>query len=79
MSLPLLLIAHKILSAPNNEFYEHLALAISLSGQALFVRSVIEWESSALVWLIVAVSQVLLAYYMPSFLHRVFSTLFAAL
>ncbi|NQY87650.1 MAG: DUF4401 domain-containing protein [Colwellia sp.] len=79
ISLPLLLIAYSLLRAPNNEFYEHLALAISLSGQALLVRSVIEWESSALIWLTVAVSQVLLAYLMPSFLHRVFSTLFAAL
>lgn len=79
MSLPLLLIAHKILRAPNNEFYEHFALAISLSGQALFVRSVIEWDSFELVWFTVGVFQVLLAYFMPSFLHRVFSTLFAVL
>ena len=79
MSIPLLLIAHRILGTPNNEFYEHLALAISLSAQALFVRSVIEWESTGLIWFTVGIFQVLLAYFMPSFLHRVFSTIFAAI
>ena len=76
-SLPLLLIAYFILKTPNNEFFEHLALALSLSAQALFVRSVIEWESTSLIWLSVGLFQAFLVFIMSSFLHRVFSTMFA--
>jgi hypothetical protein len=79
MSLPLLLIGYYILRAPNNEFYEHLGLAISLAGQMLFVVSIIEWESAELIWLTVGIFQLILTYIMPSFLHRISSSFFAVL
>lgn len=79
LSLPLFISAYFILVIPKNEFYEHLALAMSLAGQALFFLSATELQYVPLVWFMVALLQMTLAYLMPSFLHKVFSTLFAAL
>lgn len=77
MSLPLLFIAHRILLTPKNEFYQHMALAISLVGQALLIVSIVEWQSPELIYLVVAVLQLALIYFMPSLLHRIFSTVIA--
>ncbi len=77
LSIPLFISAYLILRAPNNEFYEHLALALSLAGQGLFVLAIFEWDSVELIWLSVAILQALLTYFMPSFLHRIFSTIIA--
>ncbi len=79
MSLPLFATAYLILRAPNNEFYEHLALALSLAGQGLFVLSIFEWDAVELIWLCVGMLQALLVYFIPSFLHRIFSTIIATL
>ncbi len=79
MSLPLFIIAYYILRAPNNEFYEHLGLALSLAGQVLLVVSILEWNSPELIWLTVGGFQLLLTYFMPSFLHRIASSLFAVM
>ncbi|MCJ8318793.1 MAG: DUF4401 domain-containing protein [Colwellia sp.] len=77
ISLPLFFIAHRILLTPKNEFYQHLALALSLVGQAVFIFSIFEWQSPELICLVVALLQLLLICFMPSFLHRVFSTVIA--
>jgi hypothetical protein len=65
LSIPLFISAYLILRAPNNEFYEHLALALSLAGQGLFVLSIFEWDSVELIWLSVGILQALLTYFMP--------------
>ena len=54
-----------------------MALALSLVGQVVFVLSLFEWLSPELIYLVVASVQLLLIYFMPSFLHRVFSTVVA--
>jgi len=79
LSLPLFAGAYCILKIPKNEFYEHLALAMSLAGQALFLWSLIELQYAPLVWLMFGIVQLVLAYFMASFLHRVFSIVFAVL
>ena len=72
--------AFAILRVPKNEFVEHLALAVSLAGQALVVFAIFEIlnrnEKNA--WLLVALLQVPLAVVMPNFVHRVFSSFVAA-
>lgn len=76
----MLISAYFILKAPQSEFFEHIALAVSLSGQALIAWALfehLEYENEIL-WLVVAVIQLLLAWFMPSFLHRFFSALAAA-
>ena len=78
VSVVLIFIAYRILLRPNNEFYEHLGLAISISGQVLFIRVISDWESSLMISLTLAIFQGLLTYFMPSFLHRFFSTIFTA-
>lgn len=78
-SLPLFAISYVVLSKPNNEFFEHVALAISLAAQGLVVFALSQWLPRETIWLACAVLQWILAVLMPSFLHRVFSTVIASL
>lgn len=70
-----------ILRLPRNEFAEHLALAVSLAGQALAVYAIFEFvgDKDEVAWIIVALMQAVLACIMPNFLHRVFSSSFASI
>ncbi|GAA0813702.1 DUF4401 domain-containing protein [Colwellia asteriadis] len=77
MSFALFSGAYAILSTPKSEFFEHLALAFSLAGQALFCWALFSQNFDHNSWLILGVLQAILAYVMPSFLHRLFSTAFA--
>jgi uncharacterized membrane protein len=72
--------AFVILRIPKNEFFEHLALAVSLAGQALVVFAIFEISNhnEEIAWMLVALLQVSLAVIMPNFVHRVFSSFFAA-
>jgi len=73
--------AFAILHLPKNEFVEHLALAVSLTGQALVVWAIFKFvdQKDDVAWIFISLVQVVLALVMPNFLHRVFSSLFAAL
>jgi uncharacterized membrane protein len=68
-----------ILRGPKNEFVEHLALALSLAGQALvvFVIFRVADHNPKIAWLLVVALETPLAVIMPNFVHRVFSS-FAA-
>ena len=72
--------AFSIFRMPKNEFFEHLALALSLAGQALIVFAILNVFRSVDVvfWVLLALLQVPLAVFMPNFVHRVLSALFAA-
>ena len=71
--------AFAILRIPKNEFVEHLALAVSLAGQALVVFAIFKISNynEKIAWMLVALLQVSLAVIMPNFVHRVFSSFFA--
>jgi uncharacterized membrane protein len=73
--------AFAILRIPQNEFVEHLALAVSLAGQALVVFAVIEATDGdeKVAAILVAFLQAALSVVMPNFVHRVFSSSVAAL
>ncbi len=74
--------AYLLLRLKANEFLEHLGFALSLAGMALLVMSVdnlVIYHEEAIVWLLVAVVQLLLAFIMPNFVHRVFSSFMAAI
>jgi len=73
-------------SKKTNEFLEHLGLASSLAGQALLflaIMNVLDMFIDGLdgysFWLILGSIQLTLALFMPNFVHRIFSTLFAVL
>ncbi len=70
--------AYAILRIPKNEFFEHLALAVSLAGQALIAYSLLDSLSDKGAWFIFALAQVALAIVMPNFVHRFFSSYIAA-
>jgi uncharacterized membrane protein len=72
--------AFAILRIPNNEFVEHLALAVSLAGQAIVMYAIFRvfHRNEKIAWLLVAFLQVPLAIVMPNFVHRVFSSFAAA-
>jgi len=72
--------AYAILRIPKNEFIEHLALAVSLTGQALLVWAIFEFveQKDDIAWVIIALVQAFLAVVIPNFLHRVFSSSFSA-
>jgi len=71
--------AFKLLQSPNNEFIEHLAFAISLAGQALVVFSFFDITrfGDEGVWCLVLLLETILAFCMPNFVHRVFSSAIA--
>lgn len=73
--------AYAILRIPKNEFFEHLALAMSIAGQALAVWAFYEILNThgALLWALVALLEVLLAVIMPNYVHRVLSSYAAAI
>ena len=72
--------AYAILRIPKNEFVEHLALAMSIAGQALAIYAFFEILDThgALLWALVALLQILLAVIMPNDVHRVWSSYAAA-
>lgn len=68
--------AFAILKIPKNEFFEHVGLAVSLAGQGLLVWGMVNISNAhdETVWLLVAFMQIMLAAFMPNFIHRVFSS-----
>ncbi|MES9883851.1 MAG: DUF4401 domain-containing protein [Sedimenticola sp.] len=73
--------AYTLLRIPRNDFFEHLALAVSLAGQALVVWAIfdITKANNVMGWTLVALLQAPLAVVMPNFIHRVFSSFFSAI
>lgn len=69
--------AFAILRMPKNEFFEHLGLAVSLAGQALLVFTIfsMDGDDDDISWMLVALMQMPLVLFMPSFVHRVLSCL----
>ncbi len=72
-------VAFALLRVPKNEFYEHVALAVSLAGQALVVWAIFENSKHETSWLLTSIFQLALVLVMPNFIHRVFSSFFAAI
>ena len=80
----LVVCAYFILRVPKNEFFEHTGLAISLAGQALVVYSFVGGSlfgdhSDYISWFFIGIFHTVLAILMPNFVHRVFSSAFAAI
>lgn len=73
--------AYALLRRPQSIFLEQLVLAFSLAGQLLVAYAIGRWidDINALFWVGLLVLHALLAVLMASNLHRIFSTLFAAL
>lgn len=77
----MIVVAYKFLGVRKNEFYEHLALSISLAGQVLVIWSffkLIEHDRTLLLMLITLL-QAGLALVMPNFIHRVGSSMVAGI
>jgi uncharacterized membrane protein len=70
--------AFALLRMPKNEFYEHVALAVSLAGQALIAWPLFDNIDRGTDWLLISIFQSLLALLMPNYIHRVFSSFLAA-
>lgn len=73
--------AYALLRQQQSIFLEQLVLALSLAGQLLVAYAIARWldDVNALFWACLLVLHALLAVLMASQLHRIFSTLFAAL
>ena len=73
--------AYALLRAGKKPFVEHLALAVSLAGQAWVVWALFPCarRDDTVAWILVALLQALLAAVMPHFVHQVFSSFAAAL
>lgn len=70
--------AYALLRIPKNAFFEHVALAVSLEGQALVVLAIFVYSPESINWVLVTVFQLVLAMAVPNFVHRVFCSFFAA-
>lgn len=71
-------VAFALLRMPKNEFYEHVALAISLAGQGLIAWAIFDSTSKEASWILASIFQLGLALVMPNYIHRVFSSFVAA-
>ena len=78
-SLVLLFMSFRILKAPNNEFFEHLALALSFVAQALFTWTLAELKHQEAMFFASSLFQALLVFIMPSLFLRICSTIFCAI
>lgn len=73
-------IAYAIFRSAKNDFTEHLALAISLAGQAWIVFAFFDLiNTETLPIILTSFFQVFLVALMPNYLHRVFSSFCAAI
>ena len=74
-------VSYKLLSARKNEFYEHMALSVSLAGQALVIFAFIKlYDSNITTFLtLIVILQATLAIVMPNFVHRVGSSMAAGI
>ena len=70
--------AFVLLKRPKNEFYEHVALAVSLAGQVLIAWTIFDNSNEESAWFLACVFQFILTLVMPNFIHRVFSSFFTA-
>ena len=72
--------AFGILRLPGNEFVEHLALATSLAGQVLVLFALYNTTApdGQIFWLLATLLETALVIVMPNFVHRAFSSFFAA-
>lgn len=79
LSIILLGIAYTILNQEKNDFLEHLGLAVSLAAQVIIVITLFRYfkGDNTTAWLILAVVQSVLAWLMPNYIHRLFSSYFA--
>ncbi|SFK39903.1 DUF4401 domain-containing protein [Methylophaga sulfidovorans] len=77
----MIFLAYQLLLKQHSDFVEHLGLAISLAGQALFIFGIIEWQSTTYLasWLAVLCLNVGLVILMPHFVHRVISAFFVCI
>ncbi len=85
IGIVLITAAYFLLRKSRNAFSENLALALSLAGQALCLVAMISYTQGyttsdqwSVIWLLVAVIQLPLVVFMPSYVHRVFSAFIAA-
>lgn len=80
IGLFMILGAFTILRIAGNEFTEHLGLAFSLTGQSLVVFALFRFSDrhESIAWLLTSLLEVPLAIFMPSFVHRIFSSFAAA-
>ncbi|QOP41017.1 DUF4401 domain-containing protein [Sulfurimonas marina] len=81
LSFVLFVLAFMIFKNNKNDFLEHLALAISLAGQALIIIILYRHfkTDTELLWFIIAMLQIALAFVMPNYIHRLFSAYFATM
>lgn len=74
-------IAYAMLRVARNEFVEHLALAVSLAGQALVTIGIFQIfeRHDGISWTLLAIFEIPLMLFIPNFVHRVITTLVATL
>lgn len=70
--------AYALLRIRGNVFFEHVALAVSLAGQAIIFWQIMESLNNVTGWYLIALMNTALAIFMPNFVHRVFSAYFGA-
>jgi hypothetical protein len=72
-------VAFWLLRSAASEFVRHMALAFSIAGQGFVAWGAFQSSNVLVATLLITAFQVLLAVFMPDFIHRVFSTCLAAL
>ena len=74
-------IAFSLLRRSQGEFLDHMALAISMSGQALLIFSLVKATKmeGASAWFVIAVFQGVLVLLIPNIIHRFLSTFFSSI
>lgn len=73
--------SYAVLSSSKSEFIEHLGMAIGFAGQALIAYAMFDIYKfeDLFPWLVLTLMHCLLAFLMPSYIHRMMSSYFATL
>ena len=76
----LIFTAYRVLSGSIGDFFEHFALALSMTGQVMIIASLlIHGDMSRwLALLAISIFQILLALWIPNYIHRVLTSFFAS-
>ena len=67
-----------LLQVPRSDFYENLALAMSFTGQMLIVYAIFESQDEKMQWLFTSIFFIVIALFVPSYIHRVIGSFLAA-
>lgn len=79
LGIVIIFIAYTVLKKKPNDFIEHLSIAVSFTGQVMIAVALLQLmdNTNVFFWCLILLMQSVLLYFVPNYIHRLFSTFFA--